>query len=62
MATICDISAFQYWRTPPVVRLLASAPDDDPQLRAMVSPARLRSFRDELAETAPLLRALSDKA
>ena len=61
MVTVCDISAFQYWRTPPVARLLVSAPEDDPQLRAMVSPARLRAFREELAESVPLLRALANR-
>lgn len=47
---ICDISAFMYWRTPPLVRLLASAPEDDDLLRNTVEPGRLRAMRDELAE------------
>ena len=47
---ICDISAFMYWRTPPLVRLLTSAPEDDDLLRNTVEPRRLRAMRDELAE------------
>ena len=60
MATICDISAFLYWRTPPVVRLLASAPEGEPLLANVVEPDRLRVFRSRLAEESPLMRALSD--
>ena len=47
---ICDISAFMYWRTPPLVRLLTSAPEDDDFLRNVVDVERLRAMRDELAE------------
>ena len=51
---ICDISAFMYWRTPPLVRLLAAAPEDDDFLRNVVDSGRLRSMRDELADESVL--------
>ncbi len=47
---ICDISALLYWRTPPVVRLLAGAPEDDGLLRSLVAPSRLSRLRTELEE------------
>ena len=53
-ATICDTSAFLYWRTPPLVRLLASEPEDSPLLRELLSPSEVRAFRQELAASSPL--------
>lgn len=53
---ICDISAFLYWRVPPVVRLLVSAADDDPLLANLVSPEGLAELRAGCAEL-PLARA-----
>lgn len=53
---ICDISAFLYWRVPPVVRLLASAADDDPLLANLVSPEELSNLCAGCAEL-PLARA-----
>ena len=47
---ICDISAFLYWRVPPVVRLLASAADDDPLLANLVSPEELSNLCAGCAE------------
>lgn len=53
---ICDISAFQYWRTPPVVRMLAGAPEGDALVGGIVSPERLARLREGCADL-PLARA-----
>ena len=55
---ICDRTALLYWRTPPIVRLLASAPEDDELLRSIVGEQRLRQFRDELAQESVLVQTL----
>lgn len=55
-AIICDISALQYWRTPPIVRLLAAAPEDDDLLSSVVSPEQLQRVREGCARL-PLARA-----
>lgn len=54
---ICDISAFQYWRIPPVVRLLTEAPPDDPLLLNLVDGEELERLRAGRAEL-PLARLL----
>lgn len=56
---VCDISAFQYWRTPPIVRLLAAAPEDNPILQSLVSQDELTSLRLNLSETLPLSKTCS---
>ena len=53
---ICDISAFQYWRIPPVVRLLTEAPPDDPLLLNLVDGEELERLRAGSAGL-PLARA-----
>ena len=53
---ICDTSAFLYWRTPPIARLLAAAPEGDPLLDGLISRHRLHELRDALARTTPLGR------
>ena len=35
-AIVCDISAFRYWRVPPIVRLLAAGPIDDSLLQDLI--------------------------
>lgn len=55
-AVVCDISAFQYWRIPPVVRLLASAPEGDEDLRRLFSISQVRALRAEMAQELPLCR------
>ena len=50
---ICGASAFQYWRTPPIVLLLAAGPEDHPFLRNLMGPEELVSLRCELAEQTP---------
>lgn len=52
--TICDITAFDYWRIPPVVRLLLAGEEDDATLRKIASPDQLRTLRSEVVETLPL--------
>lgn len=55
---ICDRSAFLYWRTPPIARLLASGPEDDSLLRHIMDYGELESLRAELrAASPPLARA-----
>lgn len=55
---ICDRSAFLYWRTPPIARLLASGPEDDPLLRHIMDAAELEQLRSELrAASSPFDRA-----
>ena len=62
-AVVCDISAFQYWRIPPVVRLLASAPEGDEDLRRLFPISQVRALRAEMAQELPLCRVcLSDGA
>lgn len=56
---LADISAFEYWRTPPIARLLASAPEDDELLHRLVSPERLGRLRRGLEECSPIIRASS---
>lgn len=56
---ICDISALLYWRTPPVVRLLAGAPEGDGLLRSLMAPrlSRLRTELEEMGARFPLPRS-----
>lgn len=51
---ICDTSAFLYWRTPPIARLLAAAPEDEPSLNDLISKRHLYELREALARTTPL--------
>lgn len=55
---ICDISAFQYWRIPPVVRLLTEAPPDDSLLLNLVDDEELERLRAGRAELPPRARLL----
>lgn len=45
---VCGPTAYRYWRTPPIVHLLASAPEDHPSLRGIIDPEELRAFRADL--------------
>lgn len=54
---VCDISAFLYWRIPPVVRLLAGAPEGDEDLGRHFSLSQVQALRAEMAEELPLCRA-----
>lgn len=59
-AVVCDTSAFRFWRTPPVVRLLASEPEDSPVLRELLSPPEILAFRRELAASSTLCALASN--
>lgn len=52
---ICGTSAFQYWRTPPIVLLLAAGPEDHPVLQKLIGPEELTAFRCALAEQSPFV-------
>lgn len=54
--TLCDISAFQYWRIPPIVKLLAVAPEDDSTLRRLLTAAELYELRNSMAQRLALCR------
>lgn len=56
---ICGHTAYQFWRTPPIVTLLAAAPSDDPMLQKLMGAEELAAFRLNLIEQMPLLRACS---
>lgn len=42
---LCGSTAYQYWRTPPIVHLLAAAPEDHPALRFLIDSDELQAFR-----------------
>lgn len=48
--TLCDISALLFWRTPPIVRLLALGPADEDPLCHLVDPVRLERMRHDLVD------------
>lgn len=50
---ICDISALRFWRTPPVVRLLASGQVADTGLQKYVSEETIVRLQNELIDTLP---------
>ncbi len=54
---VCGASAFQYWRTPPIVELLAAGPSDHPGLCRFIDEESLIGFRSNLAASLPLPRA-----
>lgn len=56
---ISGSTAFQFWRTPPIVALLAAGPSDDPVLQKLMSEDELIAFRMDLLEQLPLLKACS---
>ena len=43
--TICGITAFNYWRIPPIVHLLLAGTGDDPLLSDIIRPDLLQAFR-----------------
>lgn len=53
-AIICDISAFLYWRAPPIVRMLASEPASSPLLRDLLTWREVNELRGALAASSPL--------
>lgn len=60
-AVIVGTSAFELWRTPPIVKLLAAGPDDHPALEKLVSEQRLVSVRNRLLTDLPLNKISLEK-
>lgn len=56
-AIVGDISAFRYWRIPPLVRLLVSGSEDDALLQSIVTEEGLTRLRQGCAQL-PLVREL----
>ena len=52
--TICDTTAFEYWRIPPIVRLLLAGKSDDIVLRRILRPGELEAFRAAALAELPL--------
>ncbi len=59
---ICGPTAYQYWRVPPIVHLLAAAPEDYPPLRRIIRATELRGFRADLDERSPFTTACTGPA
>lgn len=53
---ICDITAFDYWRIPPLVHLLLTGEEDDAVLRKIATAERLRALRAEVVSELSLCR------
>lgn len=51
---ICDISALRFWRTPPVVRLLASGQVEGTSLQKHVTEERLARLQNDLVVSLPI--------
>ena len=56
---ISGSTAYQFWRTPPIVALLAAGPSDESVLKRLMSEDELVAFRMDLLEQLPLLKACS---
>ena len=52
--TICDTTAFEYWRIPPIVRLLLAGKNDDIVLRGILRSGELEAFRAAALAELPL--------
>lgn len=52
--TICGITAFNYWRIPPIVRLLLAGAGDDTTLQNIIGPDLLHAFRARTFDELPL--------
>ena len=60
--TICDITAFDYWRIPPIVQLLIAGEEDDFNPRRIAKLIDLPTFRAEALSTLPLCMHFFDKS
>lgn len=56
---VCGATAYQYWRTPPIVLYLAAAPDDSPALRRFARHDEVLAFRSDMCARLPFLRECS---
>lgn len=61
-ATICDISAFDYWRIPPVVQILIAGEEDDSTLQKMATDIDVPALRSSIVEQLPLCQAFFKKS
>ncbi|WP_322150886.1 hypothetical protein [Paratractidigestivibacter sp.] len=57
--TLCASTAYQYWRTPPIVKLLATGQEDDYLLKNCLTEAELTAARTEIVERLSFSRACS---
>ena len=48
---ICDISAFDFWRTPPIVRMLLAANEQDQNLRSILDEQSIANLRASVANS-----------
>lgn len=55
---ICDISAFDFWRTPPIVRMLLAGDEQDRRLRSILRELDIASLRAAMGES-PLCKTLT---
>lgn len=53
---ICDITAFDYWRIPPIVHLLLTGEGDDPVLRDLATVEEIEALRIEVLSALPLCK------
>lgn len=54
--TICGTAAFNYWRIPPIVRLLLTGASDDPLLQNIMDLEKLQAFRTRAFDELPLCK------
>ena len=54
--TICGTAAFNYWRIPPIVRLLLTGASDDPLLQNIMDLEKLQAFRARAFDELPLCK------
>ena len=55
--TICDITAFDYWRMPPLVRHLLADDETSPKLQPVIREDEMLALREAVAQT-PLARTI----
>ena len=60
--TVCGITAFNYWRIPPIVRLLLFGSDDDSTLQQIINAESLVAFKAKALEELNLCRLFFDRS
>ncbi|WP_321974120.1 hypothetical protein [Paratractidigestivibacter sp.] len=56
---ICSVSAFRFWRVPPIVLLLAIGSVDDPNLRGKIDSTKLEQLQLKLATASPFSSSIN---